>query len=121
MNVLHAAPLRRHRKSMPPAFFKRLASPLQAVACPALDSQERDVAAWQAARTHYKALGPDGAATMATEMPDTHIGVLCLMWLKQVAGSRQLTQAVRRGHDVIVCMLHCPLLAHGSLHNCGLR
>ncbi len=46
--------------------------------------QDRDAEQWKRARCAYKALGEDGAKKLEVELPDSHLGVLLLMWLRQV-------------------------------------
>ena len=45
-------------------------------------TQERDLAAWQSARRAYK--GVANPAKLVAEMPETHLGVVLTMWVKQV-------------------------------------
>jgi hypothetical protein len=46
--------------------------------------QERNLSHWKAARSCYKALSEDAVQRMEKELPDSHLGVLMLMWLKEV-------------------------------------
>jgi hypothetical protein len=55
------------------------------------------LAAWKQARCCYKALpaGEEGTKKLAAEMPDSQLGVLLLMWLKQVRKVARKAAALR--------------------------
>ncbi|KAL6760286.1 hypothetical protein V8C86DRAFT_2556416 [Haematococcus lacustris] len=64
-------------------------------------TQERNNAAWRAARCCYKALPEQGAqAKMEAELPDSHLGVLLLLWLKQVRKVGRRAAAFRSTRDL---------------------
>lgn len=58
-------------------------------------TQDRDLALWKQVRSHYKSVSDP--AKLASEMPETHLGVLLLMHLKQVRKVGRRSAALR-GH-----------------------
>lgn len=62
-------------------------------------TQDRDLNTWKHARSCYKALGEDGVKKMEAEMPDSQLGVLLLMWLKQVRKVARKAAAFRASRD----------------------